>query len=372
MQHKLSVVQVIDILNTGGAERVLINLANLLHAHGHVVKVVTTVRPGPLASQLHKGIVLQNLHRSWKWNPLTMYKLAKAVREYDVIHVHSSYNLRYLFLTATVFRIKKPIFFHEHFGDININQLVSWHTKFIYPKTMLIAVSRQIATWAIEKVHVPRKNVFVLPNTVMQQSHEPLPAPVNEIKKLLIVSNIRPSKNILFGIQVLQELLTKGLPVDLTIIGQVADKHYNNEIDEYIKVHQLGSNVLIKTNETNVQSLLYEYDLALHTAISESGPLVLIEYMAQGLPFITYNTGEVVQQVKDDLPECIMYNFDIENWIDRIRVLLKKDKHAWQLKLQNVFEKYYSAEAYYEQCIQIYQEGLNQIKQQLQVNEDPT
>jgi len=40
MQNKLSVVQVIDMLSVGGAERVLVTLSNILHDHGHKVKVI--------------------------------------------------------------------------------------------------------------------------------------------------------------------------------------------------------------------------------------------------------------------------------------------------------------------------------------------
>src|SRR6185503_12378296 len=94
---KYSIVQIIDRLNIGGTERVLVTLSNLLHEKGHNVSVVTTVTEGPLAAMLNKNIPVINLQRKWKWNPVTMYRLIKAIKHFDIIHVHSSYNLRYLF-----------------------------------------------------------------------------------------------------------------------------------------------------------------------------------------------------------------------------------------------------------------------------------
>src|SRR5438874_4568066 len=97
MQNKkFKVVQIIDRLHIGGAERVVIMLSNLLQQHGHNVKVITTVNTGPLAKQLNKEIKQISLNRKWKWNPITMRRLISEVKEYDVIHVHSSHNLRYL------------------------------------------------------------------------------------------------------------------------------------------------------------------------------------------------------------------------------------------------------------------------------------
>lgn len=286
-----------------------------------------------------------------------MYRLIKTIRHFDIIHVHSSYNLRYLFLAGAIFHLKKPIFFHEHFGDINIDRSVSWHTRIIYPKTILIAVSKQIADWAIENLQMPKEKVFVLANTVIKNECPHALQNNDGIKRLVTVSNFRPTKNILAALRILENLLGRGLAFHLTIIGQVADKDYYNEVITYIETHRLQDAVSIRTNETDIQAVLHEFDLALHTATSESGPLVLIEYMAQYLPFLTYNTGEVVQQIKNEVPEFIMQNFDEEAWANRIKELLQKDKEVLQHLLQNLFDKYYSADAYYEKCMFIYRRG---------------
>src|SRR4051812_11047619 len=98
--RKFKVVQIIDRLHIGGAERVVVMLCNLLQQHGHSIKVITTVNSGPLAKQLHKEIKQVTLNRKWKWNPVTMRRLIGEVKDYDIIHVHSSHNLRYLYLSA--------------------------------------------------------------------------------------------------------------------------------------------------------------------------------------------------------------------------------------------------------------------------------
>ncbi len=360
MQNKkLSVIQITDQLNVGGAERVLVTLSNILYKNGHQAAVLTTVAKGPLAPQLNEGIPVIDLQRKWKWNPFKMRQLVKAIKGYDIIHVHSSYNLRYVYLACKLFGLKKPIFFHEHFGDIEINSRVSWHQQVIYPKTILIAVARSIEQWALQSLKMNRESVFLLPNTVTVFNSNAAKEPkLDRIKRLLLVANIRPTKHIEFALDLLKELNINN-QFHLSIIGKPTDKIYLETLQKKIKKLELAEMVNFLFDADKIQPLLHQYDLAVHTARSESGPLVLIEYLAQGLPFVTFNTGEVVQQIKAELPEFIVEDFNTSEWIEKINFLLNNEnRDAIQQKMQKVFSDHYSEEEYYSRCIHIYSQGL--------------
>ena len=58
---------------------------------------------------------------------------------------------------------------------------------------------------------------------------------------------------------------------------------------------------------------IQQFEIGLQTAKSESGPLVLIEYLAQSLPFLTFNTGQVVDDIKSDIPQLILDNFELNH-----------------------------------------------------------
>jgi len=357
MQPTLKIAHVIDQLNIGGTENVLVTLCNILSRHGHSVSVVTTVTTGPLAAALDKEIKFINIARKGKWHLPSMRRLIKAVKQFDVIHVHSSYNLRYLFIAAKLFGLRKPIFFHEHFGDIEINASVAWHHRFIYPKTVMICVSRKIYEWADKNLQMPENRLFVLPNIVLKKQGLPARQPVGDVLEIVMVSNIRPTKNIEFAVELLSKL-KQVRPCRLTIIGQKAGEEYYQKITSLVAQHGLENNITMLHHVSDIQPLLHKYDVAVHTAKSESGPLVLIEYLAQNLPFVTYNTGETVLQIKDALPECITQTFDADEWITRIQNLLAIPVDILSKKLANVYETKFSAEAYYAQCMHIYTTGL--------------
>lgn len=356
MQQPYSVVQVTDQLNVGGAEQIVVMLANLLQAHGHSSAVVTTVAPGPLAAKLHPAVQLTSLQRGWKWNPVTMYKLIMVLKGFDVVHVHAAYNLRYVYLASRLFFLNKRVFYHEHYGNA-VNTIPNALQQYIFAHTCFIAVSNRLAAWAKSVLKLPENNVFVLPNTIVK-SGESKPHQPGETWRLCMVGNILPNKNTGFALKLIQALQQKGQPVHLTVIGKNADEKYYQQLSHFINGNNLQQSVAFKTDCDDVQSILHQFDAALHCSFSESGPLVLVEYLAQGLPFVTFNTGEVAEQLQPHLPHFILPGFDIEKWVQAIAHIMTLNRQQTASRFDRLYQQYFSPQTYYQQCIAIYNKGL--------------
>ena len=357
---KISVVQVIDQLNVGGAERVLINWANILLEKKQQAAVVTTVRPGVLSKELKEEVIFFDLQRKWKWNPFAMHRLVKFIKNYDVIHVHSSHNLRYVWLASKLFGLKKPIFFHEHFYFDKI----SWHRRVIYPKTKMICVSGFVRDWAIQNKLSTENNSFLLRNTIVPHLIDIAPTEKKTgTIKILMTGNIAPRKNMEFALEIMKELKNQLFEkYELTIIGSIADKKYFNYIQNKIAIDGLENQINFIHDCENVQPILNHFDLAIHPSKFETGPLVLIEYLSKSLPFVSHNTGEVPFQIKEALPGFIIENFEPEKWLTAIQDILSDDKKILHTKMKSVFEKFYSIDQYYETGMNIYAKGLNKAE----------
>ena len=104
--------------------------------------------------------------------------------------------------------------------------------------------------------------------------------------------------------------------------------------------------------------ILKNYRFAIHTAKSESGPLVLLEYMSQGIPFLAYRTGEVAEKIAGHFPDFIMNDFNIDKWANQIKKLMNSDLKQIETKMISYFETNYSEKKYYSKCISIYQNVL--------------
>lgn len=352
----MKIVQVIDQLNVGGAERVLIDLSNLLYENRNNVTVLCLLDETVLDGHLNDDIPVIYLKRLNKYNPLYLIRLYRILKQFDIVHIHLRQVLRYVSLLFYITKIdrKKVFIFHDHYGRINEDRRVSTTLKkAIKHCKCYVGVSEQLKVWADSKKL--NQKTFKLSNIVRVSSVKIKTDLSSSNVKLVSVGNFRPQKNYEFLIE-----LIKFLPENyrFTIYGQIIDKEYYQKILALIEKYNCTDKVSINTNCNSIQSKLSQYHLGVHCAASETGPLVAIEYMSHHLPFIAYNTGEVALQVKESFPIFIQENFNVTTWVNSIEnILLNRDKYVNQLN--DFYTKNYSEETYLNHCLSIYNTLLN-------------
>lgn len=352
----MRIVQVIDTLNAGGAERVLVDIANLLVRRNNEVTVLIINQDGPLSRELDQSVKRIVLNRGVKYNPGTARKFVSLLNTFDVVHIHMRHVLKYYWFSSFWKRCTSSIFFHDHFGDIQINQNVPAYMKLLTGKIKYIAVSRQLQEWAITSAGFRKEETFLLPNIIMNQAAKrtarELKGPDTK-KRIIIVSNFKRTKNIEFALELAHSLKSE-LDFVMHIFGGDQDRPYRLELEQLLATHNLEHHVHLYVNETNVRERLAGYDLAIHCAVSETGPLVLIEYLASHLPFLAYETGEVVRQLKPHFPLFFIDNFEITSWKKRITILFSDYSQLDHEKFDLIFKDYYSENAYTDKLLKMY------------------
>ncbi|RMG98311.1 MAG: glycosyltransferase [Chloroflexi bacterium] len=344
----MKVLQIIDNLYTGGAERVMVNMCNWLDQAGvEIVPVLIDGRGTDLLSEIHTRTEPVILKRKGRLDFSAANRLAALMKETDIVHVHMRYNFRYVYLIKWLFGLSKPIILHDHFGKIKIDKRVPFGFRWIFRPAAYIGVSTELVQWAKDNLKTSNKDSFwLLQNAISREGKAAIPCLGNK-SALVLVSNIKKVKNQQFALN----LAEKG---DLTIdfIGQIQDENYFNELIKYVRERQIERQTRFLHDVTNVQRLLGGYRLGIHTSISETGPLTIIEYLAQGLPFVAYRTGEAAEKIAEEFPEFFLDTFEVDAWLDRIRYLLESppDKE----KMGAVFDKHFSKENYIAQCLDIY------------------
>lgn len=274
---------------------------------------------------------------------------ATLCREYDIIHIHMRHVYRYMVVVKVFLNSKVTLILHDHYGDIHTNKQIPFLFDSVLKPSYYIGVSVELTTWAIQGLKMDKHRVFLLSNIVRQSKLKLSPVEVGDI---VIVSNIRRTKNIGFAIRIAAALNLK-----LDIIGQLVDKSYYTELSDEIKLLHAESKVRFIHDCYDVQCRLVNYRMALHTASSETGPLVLIEYLAQGTTFLAYRTGEVAESLHPILPELFMETFDHQLWIDKIRPLIENPVDSTTLR--SIFQQNYNEEKYFHTCLKIYQSILH-------------
>jgi glycosyltransferase involved in cell wall biosynthesis len=301
----LKVLHIISKLNVGGAERVVIDLVNICSEQGGDVSLMSLLDAGELSGHVNKDVKQYFLNRTEKFSFKTLYRLSKIISQFDVIHVHTRHVLKYVILSKVFFFNKFPkLVYQDHTGVLTNSKVLKYIFSFV---NAYVSVSIRNVKWASETMKIT--NVHLLPNIVRRVN---VPES-NDKKGVVMVGNIRPEKNYPFIFKL--AAITKS---KIDIYGKFTNNGYREEIEKLIP-----DNVRITDGVSDMQGVLGKYEMALHCAPVETGPLVLIEYLAQGIPFITYNTGQVVEQIKNDLHEFIVNTFDTDEWLNAIGHLKK-------------------------------------------------
>ena len=342
-KNKLRILQVIDTLNIGGGEVVFSDLCTILFESKMDVTAMFLLNAGHLKDKLPKGMPTFELKRENKWSIAKMRQCSNILKEFDIIHCHFRHVYRYLQLVNVIFHLKRKIIFHDHYGSIDIDKKApKFFTTILKPK-YYIGVSTSLTSWAINILKIKKQNVFLLENIIIKKNNY---QPYQKGKfDLILVSNIKPIKNNFFAVE-LMDFLDKRLLL-------VGENHNNEYFQKIINKSNYNLKFSIDTEISSVQEILPNFKLGLHTSKSESGPLVLIEYICQGLPFLAYQTGEVALTLKKYFPQYFIDNFDMKSWISKIEFLLTEEPDLEKMKY--VFDKYYGRNQYLEKVKTIYQ-----------------
>ncbi len=346
----MKTLHVIDSLNTGGAEKVCLDIITMLIDAGYQADCMVISSKGALYDQIDSRARVFFLNRRHKFSLIKMRKCALLASQYDIVHVHMRHTWAYVKLSSLLFNRKLKLLFHDHFWEINTFSDATFRLRGILKPQFYVGVSNNHIVWARRVLQITEKNIYVLKNTVIPDYGS------SNIYHgdLLMISNLREIKNVLFGINLANHLKRK-----LTIFGSHDGAVYG---DMVLREAASSEYITIIQNEWEVQKYLNNFSLAIHTAFLETGPLVLLEYMAHGLPFITFRTGAVVEQIKDVFPFLIAESFDLSEWEKKINLLesrIRNEGDTLASDLKKVFADKFSPDNYLEQCLMIYQNVLN-------------
>jgi glycosyltransferase involved in cell wall biosynthesis len=301
----MHVMHVIDSLALGGAERMLVEIANQTATDGLPVSVCITRTDSTLSKTLKQTIPFFALGRQKRWDWKAMKTFCSIVRncKVDLLHIHGRTTLSFVCLLRTLRLINTPIIFLDHYG-IELDHSIPLWFKYMgkYCIDQYVGVSDKLGKWAtttgiaLEKVRVISNGLYI--KSILDI------VPIN-IKKKLDIAN-----DVLIGVTVGGWRKEKGLDVliqavnqvklhhsfKMIVLGGARNENYFNECRYLISSLNLNDFFIFLGERHDLISLIKGVDFAIISSLSESGPLTLIEYMACGLPLVSTKVGEISKQ----------------------------------------------------------------------------
>lgn len=292
-------------LSGGGAERVLVLLANYFAKNTHTVRIIT-FNAGDAYEldsrisrvRLHAGKIKNHKIRSTK-NLYSFYKL-KSNRPNLMISFITQTSLIAL-LVAKLYRIK--IVCSEHTNSLKFQTPV--FLTYI-TRVLLYKFADQVTVLTAYDIDFYRKKgikVRVLPNPC---TFKPIEFPnQNRKKEILAVGNINRYK--LKGFDSLIQLATPILKQNkdwvLKIVG--GGEEGIKILKEQIRANQMEDQIILSGFRNDVNKLMQESDIFILTSMHEGLPMALLEAMSQGMACISYDckTGpaDIIEHGKNGL-----------------------------------------------------------------------
>lgn len=297
----MKVLQLIDTLNAGGAERVAVNYANALAERLEGSFLCSTRNEGVLKNELSPNIGYLFLRKKSALDFGAVFRLKKYVRQHqiDIIHAHAT-----SFFTAVLVKFFYPkvkLVWHDHYGNsekLNSRpQRVLRLCKNYFDK--VLTVSRDLEKWNRQILKLDKVEFF--PNFSLSKSvQKQTRLKADDTKKIVCVANLREQKNQLLLLESFGKLETEKEAVSLHFLGQVVEEEYFKKfIAQKEKLATQGCDIYFYGSVPDVAYVLTQAYLAVLPSDSEGFPLSIIEYGQAGLPTIATQVGSCDEIIGD-------------------------------------------------------------------------
>ena len=295
------IVQIIDSLNVGGAERMAVNISNALSSDDHDVLLISAREGGDLLQKLDKEVLYWNASKKSAIDICVFISMAKKIILFkpDIIHAHSS-SIYWAIITK-FFVPKSKIIFHDHFGmsneirpsDRKLFRLLSFYIDYI------IAVNTKLLIWNQRYTRVEQAKVIYIPNF-------PYLRKINKsrLKKgnqsdftIVCLANLRKQKDHITLVKALNLVKEKGFNFHVKLIGDKWGDECERSIRRAIRENNLGEQIHLLGALNDIETELAQSDIGVLSSISEGLPVSLLEYGLAALPVVVTQTGQCAEVI---------------------------------------------------------------------------
>lgn len=234
-----------------------------------------------------------------------------------------------------------------------------WFTPFVYKGCKVMLLSWRLYP-DVEKV-VKKEDVLICPNGIpplVEVSKVPefqkVPSPVNDVPRLLYLSNLIVSKGVYVLLDACKILKDKGIAFTCDFVGGES-KEISREVFE-AAVHERGLDEKVqylgrKYGEEKIEAYRNSDAFVLPT-MNDCLPLTIIEAMQQAVPTVSTDIGAVADLVEPMVTGLIAATNSPEDLADKLNLLIANKQLREELgrNALKAYEEKFSLEAF-ENCL---------------------
>lgn len=302
----MRILHVIESLEFGGAEKIVISLANHMAA-SHEVAVCCVKAVGALGPELDPRIRAFSLGKG-EGNELTLpLRLARVLREgrYDVVHTHNWGVFLEGTLAAVLARV--PVRIHTVHGPYtayggSASQRFKRALRHFLERRAarrvhrIAAVSDAIRDYITREIGVDPGAVVTLHNGIPVDGPPPAARESPGPAVFITVGRLAAIKNHDLMLRAFRRALDAGASARLVVVGDGPERA---AVERRVRDEGLQDRVDLLGFRSDVGELLGGADVFILTSRYEGISVALLEAMRAGLPVIATNVGGIPETVRD-------------------------------------------------------------------------
>ena len=323
----MRIIQLIDTLRSGGAERMAINFAHVLTDEGIANALVVSREDGIQSNRLPQKTELTLLKKRSFYDFLAFIRVIKAIRAFqpDIVHAHSTSI--FWALASRIFVGKVILIWHDHYGlsdqlkpgDRKLERILSrWMDG-------VVVVNKRLKRWIVEETKLDKRKVVMIPNFPHLMGDFNKDRTMGSPVILLQLANFRRQKNHFRSLEAFNWLISEvDFQVELWLAGATdLDPSYSIEVKKMIDNLGIGSQVKILGDGENIEDLLRKAHIGILSSDSEGLPVSLLEYGLAGLPVVATQVGECSEVLQNGRYGKLVSSKDFQTFGKAIKSLIE-------------------------------------------------
>ncbi len=312
----MRVVQVTESLEIGGAERVVVVLANAL-ARRHEVSIVCTKRTGALAQGLDPRVRVDCLGQGEGNDPRLIGRLYRyfRARRAEVVHTHDWGVFLDTMIAAKLARVRTRV--HTVHGaymayppgtwSARKKALRHWLERRVAPRGTIACVSDALRAHVTEEVGIAGDAMVTIPNGIAVGAPPPR-APDSAAVRFITVGRLAPVKNVALLLDAFVQLVAAHPDVSLCIVGDGPERA---ALEQQAARLGITARVEFAGFRSDTDALLAAADAFVLASISEGIPMAVLEAMRAGLPVVATRVGGIPATVADGSTGILVESRDV-------------------------------------------------------------
>jgi glycosyltransferase involved in cell wall biosynthesis len=354
----MKTLQVIDTLETGGAEKLAVTYANALSTEVEASFLCATRKEGVLKNQVSEevGYFFLNRKSTFDFGAIKRLKVFIKENEIKIVHAHAT-SFFIVFLTKLSYPKFKMVW-HDHYGN---SEFLAKRKAFAikiasYAMNGVISVNQRLKDWAENNLAVSK--VEYLSNFPVKSETVEASTKLHGVdgKRIICLANLRPQKDHFNLLQAFEQVAHDDWTLHL--IGKDFEDDYSRRVKLFIYDHKLSEKAFVYGSKEDVSHILNQCDIGVLSSQSEGLPIALLEYGLHELAVLTTNVGECSRVVSDETKGEIVPPSDTALFVERLEFLMKNknERLAKAKNLHTHIQKNFAQKAIIQQLIKFYSE----------------